>query len=259
MGHGSRVPGYEAEAEFYDLTWESLGVDVDFYRGALKGADSVLDCMCGTGRVAIALARDGHRVDGIDSSPAMLRKARQKAQREDHAVRRRLHWHLGDLARADLGKEHDAALVALNSYGLILSKDRRIAALRRIRTALRPRGGMWLAMDSVRSYREVDEGVPTVASSRPLGASGDIYVRVLAESGSRSQHVRSVTLHVVIDRKGKVKRSQLTQTVTAVLPPSTVRGELRHAGFRPTRLLGGYDGRPYSPSAASFIVEAVAR
>jgi ubiquinone/menaquinone biosynthesis C-methylase UbiE len=39
----------------------------------------VLDVACGTGSLAVLLAEDGHRVTGIDVSPAMLTIARRKA------------------------------------------------------------------------------------------------------------------------------------------------------------------------------------
>lgn len=255
----SAIPGYDAEAEFYDFAWESFKLDTEFYCRQLEATGRVLDCMCGTGRVAIALARAGHDVDGIDSSRKMLRRARVKARKESPTVRHRLHWHLGELTKSNLGHDHDAAIIAVNSYGLILSNRQRVAALKRIRKALHDGGKLLLALDSVRSYREVRDGVPFVASGGRIGSSGDTYVRVMSEIGSRSDRVRSVTLHLVLGPKGKLKRSQLTQTVTAVLSPTVVKGELRQAGFRPMKLLGGYDGSPHSPSGNTFIIEAVAR
>lgn len=259
MKRKSSIPGYDAEAEFYDYAWESFRLDTEFYRRRLRREDRVLDCMCGTGRVAIPLARDGHQVDGIDASPRMLRRAREKARKERPEVRRRLRWRLGDLTTTDLGSDHDAAIVAVNSYGLILESRKRVAALKRIRRALRDGGRVFLALDSVRSYREVQDGIPFPAGGGPVGQSGDIYVRVMAEAGSHSPYVRSTALHLLIDGKGELKQSRLSQTVTVVLSPSMVQEELRRAGFHPTRLFGDYDGRPYSPTGRVFILEAATR
>ncbi len=50
----------------------------------------VLDAGCGTGRVAVELARQGYATVGIDVDPALLDRARAKAPD--------LEWHLGDLA-----------------------------------------------------------------------------------------------------------------------------------------------------------------
>ena len=70
------------------------------------GPGSVLDAGCGTGRVAIELARRGLEVEGVDLDEAMLGAARRKAP--DIA------WHLADLATLDLGRQFDVVVLAGN-------------------------------------------------------------------------------------------------------------------------------------------------
>ena len=60
---------------------------------------SVLDAGCGTGRVAIELARRGVDVVGVDIDPPMLESAREKAPD--------LHWVAADLRTVDLGRSFD--------------------------------------------------------------------------------------------------------------------------------------------------------
>ena len=70
------------------------------------GAASVLDAGCGTGRVAIELARRGLDVAGVDADPAMLDQARSKAPHLD--------WHLADLVDVSLGRRFEAVVLAGN-------------------------------------------------------------------------------------------------------------------------------------------------
>ena len=61
------------------------------WRGLLQEAlppppAAVLDIGCGTGSLSILLAELGHRVTGLDLSPAMLAHARAKAQRAGQAI-----------------------------------------------------------------------------------------------------------------------------------------------------------------------------
>src|SRR3954469_20597150 len=59
----------------------------------------ILELACGTGRLTIPLARDGHEVVGLDASRAMLRTTQAKAEAEDLGVT----VVQGDMRAFDLG------------------------------------------------------------------------------------------------------------------------------------------------------------
>ena len=67
---------------------------------------SVLDAGCGTGRIAIELARRGMDIVGVDLDVRMLDRAREQAPDLD--------WRLDDLATVDLGRTFDLILLAGN-------------------------------------------------------------------------------------------------------------------------------------------------
>lgn len=67
---------------------------------------SVLDAGCGTGRVAVELARHGIEVVGVDVDASMLRTAARVAPE--------LTWVTSDLAELDLGRQFDVAVMAGN-------------------------------------------------------------------------------------------------------------------------------------------------
>jgi SAM-dependent methyltransferase len=69
----------EAFAENYDRWAADMTEDVEFYLQLAKEADGpVVELAVGTGRVAIPVAKAiGRKVVGIDSSPAMLARARE--------------------------------------------------------------------------------------------------------------------------------------------------------------------------------------
>ncbi len=95
----------------YDQRWEELAASGKNVHGEADfverlGPRSVLDAGCGTGRVAIELARRGLDVTGVDVDAAMLDVARSKAAD--------LRWVLADLAEVDLGRTFDVVVMAGN-------------------------------------------------------------------------------------------------------------------------------------------------
>ena len=66
--------------KLYDLAF-GPGPCEPFYREeARRAAGPVLELACGTGRLTIPIARDGHEIVGLDASPTMLEAARSKAK-----------------------------------------------------------------------------------------------------------------------------------------------------------------------------------
>ena len=89
---GERMSMYQTFAEVYDRFMNEqteafapyvIRLLSDF---AAEAPARVLDIGCGTGKTAIALAKNGYRVVGGDISHAMLEKAVQNARAENVSV-----------------------------------------------------------------------------------------------------------------------------------------------------------------------------
>lgn len=123
------------------------GVDEADFIEAL-GARSVLDAGCGTGRVAVELARRGVEAVGVDVDPGMLARAGEAAPD--------LPWVLGDIAAVDLARTFDAVLLAGNVM-IFLERGTEGAVLRNMARHLAPGGhlvtGFYLSM----GYLDLDE------------------------------------------------------------------------------------------------------
>jgi SAM-dependent methyltransferase len=105
----SDVPrGTDYDRRFEDLAATGMDMHGEAALVASYGPATVLDAGCGTGRVAIELARRGHDVVGTDVDPAMLEAARAKAPG--------LTWVEADLTdpALDLGRTFDVVVMAGN-------------------------------------------------------------------------------------------------------------------------------------------------
>ena len=99
--------GDDYDVRFAERAAAGLDVHGEAHFVAALTPTSVLDAGCGTGRVAIELARRGIAVVGIDRDPEMLARARAKAPDLD--------WRLADLAAVELAPGgFDVVLLAGN-------------------------------------------------------------------------------------------------------------------------------------------------
>jgi SAM-dependent methyltransferase len=132
------VSAYDGFAPIYDAWSADMTEDVDFYVELAREADGpVVELAVGNGRVAIPVAkRAGKRVIGIDSSPAMLAVARERAD----AAGAELDLRESDIRDLELGEP--AALVYCPFRSLLhlpTWRDRR-RVFERVAEALRPGG-----------------------------------------------------------------------------------------------------------------------
>jgi SAM-dependent methyltransferase len=98
------------DAALYDAE-NGWGPDDDFYRAlAAETGGPVLDLACGTGRLARALAGDGHRVTGLDLSAEMVARARRLDPEG------RIDWRVGDAAGFDLGRRFRLIVMTAHAF-----------------------------------------------------------------------------------------------------------------------------------------------
>jgi len=135
---GTRGPAYAARFAELAASGEPVHGEADLVDALLAPGSAVLDAGCGTGRVAVELARRGHRVVGVDLDASMLAQARAAAPD--------LTWVQGDLLDVPaeaVGPPLDAVLLAGNVV-VYLTEGTEAAVLARLAGWLRP-GGLLVA------------------------------------------------------------------------------------------------------------------
>ena len=152
--------GYAGWAEFYDEPGNQL-IDLEqpVVREILDGLPRgvALDAACGTGRHSAYLASLGHTVIGVDSSTAMLERAREKVPGQD--------FREGDLHDLPLPDDHVDLVVCALALMHVPHLEPALAELVRV---LRPGGD--LVISDWRSLVK-DIALPVV-KARPDGSLG---------------------------------------------------------------------------------------
>lgn len=130
--HDAAVPDWPGEIAFYlqAASW------------AASRGEAVLELACGTGRVALRLARAGADVVGLDVSSDMLAVARQKTEPSD-----RVSWVEADMRDFDLERTFGLVLVAGRAFHNLLTPADQVACLACVRSHLAPGGLLVLHLD----------------------------------------------------------------------------------------------------------------
>lgn len=216
---------YDPIARLYDPWSASVTEDVDFYvEEALAAGGPVVELACGTGRIAVPVAKAGVRVIGVDASPGMLAVAREYAAREGVELDLRL----GDMRDPPVAERVPLVLIPFRSLLHMTTEEDRVRALGAARELLVPGGR--LVFDVFAPSRDDVEDT----HGRWLEREPGIF-----ERADWDENERTLTLSV---RRGEEAGSMLL----AWLSPAEWRMLLDRAGFDVVAQWGWFDRRPYA-------------
>ena len=165
----------------YDARWERLAASGEDPHGeasfvvALAPA-TVLDAGCGTGRVAIELARRGIETVGVDLDAGFIERARLKAPD--------LEWHCADLASVELGRRFDL-VVAAGNVMIFLAPGSEAAVLANFARHLGPDGHLVTGFQIQEDGVDLDEfDLLAAGAGLSLGARYATWDMVPYEGGA---------------------------------------------------------------------------
>jgi SAM-dependent methyltransferase len=250
-----RVNPFDQLARYYD--WEHNDYDADvplFLDFARRTGGPILEVACGSGRLLAPLLELGERVVGLDNSGPMLQQARKTL--DTAGLLRRASLHEADVRRFSLDERFQLVIFGLDSFGLLLTPEDQLAALRRIREHLAPGGLLVLDVSNgngrgseptdelVLQYEGIDPatGMPLskwTARSTDHGEQVDHYTYFYDELGD-DRLVRRSTVRLDLRYFGRYELELL----------------LLHAGLVPEAFYGSYDLAPFASGADRLIVVA---
>jgi SAM-dependent methyltransferase len=114
-----------ALARLYDLDLSEDPGDLDLLLAlAARAGGPILELGSGSGRLTIPLAEDGHEVTGVDTDPAMIARAHDRAEAAGKAVARRVRLVTGDARSVRLldAGDYRLAFIPLNSIFLMRTR-----------------------------------------------------------------------------------------------------------------------------------------
>jgi SAM-dependent methyltransferase len=243
---------YAALAPYYDLIAPPETADIALYAAfARRLAAPVLELGVGTGRVAVALARLGFRVVGIDVSPSMLAVARARAEAAGVTVE----LHQADACAYRFAERFGLIFSAADSFLHVGSSERHLRALRlagehlaadgRLVIDLPAPGGSWADWQAgVRPLELVWSG------PAPEGGLLQYFVTFSVDAAAQERVVTHLLDHIGPD--GIVRRRQATHRLRFIFPAELAL-LVEAAGLRLIDRYGDYELGPFQGGCERMI------
>ena len=246
---------YAPFASLYDLFYGDFDADLPMYTGfAGRTSGPVLEIGAGTGRVAMALAKEGCRITGLEASDEMLSIARRKIQAGQFA--NRVSLVLGDMRRFTLDERFGLAIAPINTFLHNLTLEDQLATLYSIKRHLRP-GGL-LVLDCFNpdpAYAADDQRLILQHSiaDRETGQTVLLFMARTTDWGNQLQEITYVVDRT--DEQGRIQRVTFAASFRFILR-NEMEVLLKLAGFDLKDVYGSYALDPFESASDKMIVAA---
>jgi SAM-dependent methyltransferase len=238
----------------YDWEHDRYLVDVDVHLAfARRFGGPVLELATGTGRLLAPITAAGFGVTGVDSSPAMLERARQRLARlglQARLVEQRLE-------SLHLEASFRTILLGLDSFGLLITRDQQLRALRGARAHATHDGRLVLdvANGNLRGAAEPPEELlhdmtmPDPDTGRPI-------TKFILRRPRPSEQVDELRFfYDEQDERGYLRRSSVELRLRW-FTRFELELLLQNAGWAVDELYGNYDLEPYGADSDRILVVA---
>jgi SAM-dependent methyltransferase len=229
------------EAVWHDVECAAYEADLPLWEALADGAGGpVLDLGCGTGRVALHLARRGHRVLGLDRDADLIAVLRERAGELPAEAE------VADARIFDVGASFDLALAPMQLLQLFGGASERLACLGSVKSHLRPGGTFACAIveSMVGGTNRRDDGsLDPGALPDTREVKGSVYSSLPVEAAVGDDEIVVRRLRQVVSPSGEMSERESVVRLGA-LTADTLEGEGRAAGLRPR------ERRPIPPTLA---------
>jgi len=251
------------QPDLYDLvTPASFAGDVEWYVSKAKTANGpVLELGAGTGRVTMALAREGVPVHALDAHAGMLRVLRRKLSELPADVQRRVTIVEANMQTFDLPERFGLVIAPFRAILHNLTDEDLVACFRRVRAHL-GEGGQFAfnvfhpSLEVMARHVGPLEGVWRWLATFDRPDGGWVVRSEANRFDTVRRRIHSLHRFEEFSQDGVLHRTTVHRLELTYLYPPDLRRLLEQAGFQSVKISGGFGGSPFERDTDELAVEA---
>jgi SAM-dependent methyltransferase len=247
------------DASYYDHTYKRRRHDVRFYtETAQEFGGPVLELGVGTGRVAMAIARAGCEILGVEPVAEMLRRAEEKSRGLPASARANLSLRAGDARTVRLKRRFKLVIAPFNVFMHLYSRQDLERAFATVRAHLAPRGRFVfdVSMPDLRAMvRNPGKLYRGPGLTHP--ESGQRYEYFEAYDYQHAEQVQMVSM--VFQNLSELEDLKVVPLSQRQFFPRELEALLHYNGFAIEHFWGDFTRNPPSGESESQIIVARAR
>lgn len=225
-------------ARLYDAEYDGIDADLGFYLDHLVPG-SVLELACGTGRLAVALSRQGRQVVGLDAASAMIARAHQHPDPVE--------WVIADMADFALGRTFGNIVIPFSGLAFLPDQNAQLRCLACCRKHLSPNGLLILDL--------MNPETPTGDSTPPERFIKDPLTTQVFTKGTQ---VKSTPKKIEISYTYTSNDIQLGHTLSLCrISLSQITEVLETSGFFIDETYGDYRSNHYTNRSPRLLVKVL--
>src|SRR5579859_1653893 len=236
------------DAQMYDLQDEGYEDDYALTtQWARSLGGPLLDLACGTGRMALRMAAQGYQVTGVDITPEMIARARQKAAQQGASIE----WAVADARAFHLQKQFPFIYMLENVFQFFLTREDQEAMLACVREHLHPDGCFLFETrnPNPRNLQQLRRPEPQ-QFALPDGGQLVITAQMYYDPMTQIQHYTS---HLAFSHPGGQHEERTHRTALRYVYPQEMEALLYHNGFQIRTCYGSWQQEPLTVTSRSMI------
>lgn len=239
---------YRADAAYYYDLSPSQPDDVPFYLELVDENTEVLELGCGTGRVLVPLAQRAALIHGVDHSPGMSARCRQRLV-DSGLPTDNVRIVQGDITHLDMGRRYDLITAPFRVMQNLETDEQLAGLFDTIRCHLRPEGSAVLCVFNPNRDREAMLSGWADGLEHPAWELETEDGRITCHDLHTAVHADPLIIYPDLlyrrYRGDKLVGQAILRIAMRCYYPNEFLELIRGHGFRILETWGGYHGEPY--------------